>query len=75
MIVKTKDIHCYIMLNIGGGPVEKNDKQIGFRVSEELKRRIEVQAEKEKRFVSNLIIKVTGASRGPQVLLCLACVR
>mgnify|MGYP000003511324 FL=1 len=58
MIVKTKDIHCYIMLNIGGGPVEKNDKQIGFRVSEELKRRIEVQAEKEKRSVSNLIIKV-----------------
>ncbi len=46
------------MLNIGGGPVEKNDKQIGFRVSEELKRRIEVQAEKEKRSVSNLIIKV-----------------
>ena len=46
------------MLNIGGGPVEKNDKQIGFRVSEELKRRIEVQAEKEKRSVSNLSIKV-----------------
>ena len=46
------------MLNIGGGPVEKNDKQIGFRVSEELKRRIEVQAEKKKRSVSNLIIKV-----------------
>ena len=41
-----------------GGPVEKSDKQIGFRVSEELKRRIEVQAEKEKRSVSNLIIKV-----------------
>ena len=38
--------------------MEKNDKQIGFRVSEELKRRIEGQAEKEKRSVSNLIIKV-----------------
>ena len=46
------------MLNIGGGPVEKSDKQIGFRVSEDLKRRIEIQAEKEKRSVSNLIIKV-----------------
>lgn len=38
--------------------MDKSDKQIGFRVSEDLKRRIEVQAEKEKRSVSNLIIKV-----------------
>jgi len=38
--------------------VDKSDKQIGFRVSEDLKRRIEIQAEKEKRSVSNLIIKV-----------------
>ena len=58
MIVKTIDIHCYIMLNIGGGSVDKSDKQIGFRVSEDLKRRIEIQAEKEKRSVSDLIIKV-----------------
>ena len=38
--------------------MDKSDKQIGFRVSEDLKRRIEILAEKEKRSVSNLIIKV-----------------
>ena len=38
--------------------MDKSDKQIGFRVSEDLKRRIEIQTKKEKRSVSNLIIKV-----------------
>ena len=38
--------------------MEKTDAQIGFRVTEEFKTRLAVQAEKERRSVSNLIIKV-----------------
>ena len=38
--------------------MEKTDAQIGFRVTEEFKTRLTVQAEKEHRSVSNLIIKV-----------------
>ena len=38
----------------------KTEKIIGFRVSEELKMRIEEQAKKEKRTVSNFIVKVVS---------------
>ena len=38
--------------------MEKATEQIGLRVSKTLKTRIEAQAEKERRKVSNLIIKV-----------------
>ena len=36
----------------------KTDSQIGLRVTSEFKARLERQAEKERRSVSNLIIKV-----------------
>lgn len=38
--------------------MEKTNTQIGLRVTTELKQRIEVQAQKEKRNTSNFIIKV-----------------
>ena len=38
--------------------MKKTDTQIGLRVTSELKKRIEEQADKEKRNVSNFIIKV-----------------
>lgn len=36
----------------------KTDAQIGFRVSSEFKARLEAQAQRERRPVSNLIVKV-----------------
>lgn len=36
----------------------KTDAQIGLRVTKEFKERLEVQAKKERRSVSNLILKV-----------------
>lgn len=36
----------------------KTDTQVSFRVTTEFKEKLEVQAQKERRSVSNLIIKV-----------------
>lgn len=36
----------------------KTDAQIGLRVTKEFKERLEAQAQKERRSVSNLILKV-----------------
>lgn len=36
----------------------KTDAQIGLRVTKEFKEQLEVQAQKERRTVSNLILKV-----------------
>lgn len=36
----------------------KTDAQIGIRLTKEFKERLEVQAQKERRSVSNLILKV-----------------
>ena len=36
----------------------KTDAQIGIRVTKEFKERVEAQAQKERRSVSNLIVKV-----------------
>lgn len=36
----------------------KSETQIGFRVSDEFKERLTIQAEKERRSISNLIINV-----------------
>ena len=36
----------------------KTDAQIGLRVTKEFKEQLEVQAQKERRSVSNLILKV-----------------
>lgn len=36
----------------------KTDTQIGIRLTKEFKERLEVQAQKERRSVSNLILKV-----------------
>ncbi len=38
--------------------MSKTDTQIGFRVTSEFKARLEAQAQKERRPVSNLILKV-----------------
>jgi len=38
--------------------VAKTDTQIGFRATSEFKARLEAQAQKERRPVSNLIVKV-----------------
>ena len=38
--------------------MEKTTTQIGLRVTVELKKRIEAQAQKEKRSTSNLIVKI-----------------
>ena len=46
------------MLGLGGGLMLKTDAQIGIRVTGELKKRLELQAQRESRSVSNLIIKV-----------------
>lgn len=40
------------------GPMAKTDTQIGIRVTEDFKKRLEHQAELEHRTVSNLITKV-----------------
>ena len=46
------------MLNKGGHDMAKTDAQIGIRVTKEFKEQLEVQAKKERRTVSNLILKV-----------------
>lgn len=46
------------MLNKGGVNVAKTDTQISFRVTSEFKDLLEAQARKERRSVSNLILKV-----------------
>lgn len=46
------------MLNKGGANVAKTDTQISFRVTSEFKDLLEAQARKERRSVSNLILKV-----------------
>jgi predicted DNA-binding protein len=38
--------------------LSKTDTQIGFRVTSEFKARLEAQAQRERRAVSNLILKV-----------------
>ena len=46
------------MLNKGGLCMAKTDTQIGIRVTSEFKAKLEEQAQKERRSVSNLILKV-----------------
>ena len=38
--------------------MKKTDAQIGFRTTKEFKARLEAQAQRERRAVSNLILKV-----------------
>ena len=47
-----------MMLNKGGHCMAKTNAQIGIRVTSEFKEQLEQQAQKERRTVSNLIIKV-----------------
>ena len=58
MFVKTFRKVCCIMFSKWGGAMSKNEAQIGVRTTVELKKRLEVQAKKEKRTLSNLIIKI-----------------
>ena len=46
------------MLNKGVVCMEKTNAYIGIRVTDEFKARLEAQAQKERRSVSNLVLKV-----------------
>lgn len=48
----------YYVIQKEGAIMAKTDTQISFRVTSEFKERLEVQARKERRPVSNLIVKV-----------------
>ena len=59
MFVNQNVIQCCIMFNRKeASAVPKTDSQIGLRVTSEFKARLEKQAERGRRSVSNLILKV-----------------
>ena len=58
MYVKNFVVHCFTMLSNEVIWMAKTDAQITMRVTSEFKTRLEAQAQKERRSVSNLILKV-----------------
>ena len=58
MHVKRSVIHCCTMFIIEVICVAKTETQISIRMTNEFKARLEAQAQKERRSVSNLILKV-----------------
>ena len=58
MFVNTFVNHCFTMDNRKGVVPVKTDTQICFRTTSEFKARLEAQAKREHRPVSNLITKV-----------------
>jgi len=58
MLVNHFSCLCYTIFHKEVLRMAKTDTQIGFRVTTEFKEKLEVQAQRERRSVSNLIIKV-----------------
>ncbi len=49
---------CIMFYRKGAAAMAKTDAQIGIRVTSQFKARLERQAERERRSVSNLVLKV-----------------